>query len=498
MTDEKRQLDYCFLEPFRRYVPLAAWAIIILLLFIIPSRIISYGYLPPDDALRHAAYPMSGKTWPEIVVLNPLYQIDHEFGWNVLLGKIYTWTHCSADDLVIFSVVSLFILSCAAAVVWLKRPEAWLAALAVTMLAAEHPMRFMSGRPFLATVSVLFVLLLLWHRHGASPPRAWMWALMTALFAAGTFIHGAWYLWVLLPAAYFFAGQFRWCFALAACWAAGVLLGASLTGHPLAYPVQEVKLALLAIGAHETMHTLAGEFRPFSGDFPALVVLFALMILRRVEKLEVVPLVRNPAFWLVCISWMLGFRVSRFWDDFGWPALMVLVATDLQSLLLARLAADSFRRLALVGVLAAAAFFCVASDVNGRWSSSLATRYLSQDDPALKGWLPDKGGIFYSADMSLFYQTFFKNPRADWRYAPGFEPAWMPAEDFKIYKNIVWNFGDPKAYAPWVEKMTSADRLVIRAAGGAPDIPQLEWDRAVGDIWIGRLPRAGTNGAAIK
>ena len=34
-------------------------------------KIISYGYLPVDDALRHAAKVVSGKDWHEIVVLRP-------------------------------------------------------------------------------------------------------------------------------------------------------------------------------------------------------------------------------------------------------------------------------------------------------------------------------------------------------------------------------------------------------------------------------------------
>ena len=41
MTDGKRQLDLSFLEPFRRYVPLAAWVVVILLLLVIPLKVVS-------------------------------------------------------------------------------------------------------------------------------------------------------------------------------------------------------------------------------------------------------------------------------------------------------------------------------------------------------------------------------------------------------------------------------------------------------------------------
>ena len=54
MTDGKNQFDFPMLEPLRRYVPLAVWVIVILTMLLIPLKIIGYGYIPPDDALRHA------------------------------------------------------------------------------------------------------------------------------------------------------------------------------------------------------------------------------------------------------------------------------------------------------------------------------------------------------------------------------------------------------------------------------------------------------------
>src|ERR1035438_5924336 len=85
MADEKSLFDLPVLAPLRRYVPLAVWVIVILTLLLIPLKIISYGYIPPDDALRTEAKAVSGKTWPEILVLDPVYKIDHEYGWGPLL-----------------------------------------------------------------------------------------------------------------------------------------------------------------------------------------------------------------------------------------------------------------------------------------------------------------------------------------------------------------------------------------------------------------------------
>jgi hypothetical protein len=101
--------------------------------------------------------------------------------------------------------------------------------------------------------------------------------------------------------------------------------------------------------------------------------------------------------------------------------------------------------------------------------------------------------------MTIFYQTFFKNPNAEWRYITGFEPALMPDEDFKVFHNIMWNLGDPKAYEPWVEKMRPQDRLVIRGGRGSlPGSSQLEWEYGVSGIWIGRLPRIPQSGTAPR
>lgn len=478
------------LDSLKRYVPLAVWAIVILVILAIPLKIISYGYLPGDDALRHAAKAASGKSWSEILVLSDVYKIDHEFGWNLLLEKIYQWKNYSAETLALLSVMSMFLLAGWSALPWLKRPEAWLATLTLATLVAAVCGRMMLGRPYLVTFSVLLTLLFLWQRHGSAAPKTWMLLLATGLFALGTFVHGVWYLWALLLGSFLLAGQIRWAVSLGFCWAIGVFIGSALTGHPLEYPLQALKLALLAVGAHATTRTMATELQPFDGNILAVAIVGGLLVLRQLANVKAVPLAKNPAFWLACICWVLGFKVSRFWDDWGWPALMVLMTWDLQMLLQTRIAPDSFKRLGLTLGLAAAAFLCVTNDAHSRWSQTLSDRYLVADNPDLNGWMPDQGGTFYTADMTLFYQTFFKNPRGDWRYMLGFEPTWMPREDFAVYHSVLWNQGDAKAYAPWVEKMQPADRLAIRGgSGGAPGIPQLEWRYSGVGIWLGRTPR---------
>jgi len=501
MTDGKRQFDFSFLEPFRRYIPLAAWVIVVLTILMIPLRVIQYGYLPGDDALRHAAEAVSGKSWPEILVLGPAFHFDPNWGWHWFLRQFHLWQHWDTDALVVFALVMLFLVSNGAAMACLKRPEAWLAGFVLVSLVSDLTPRFMLGRPFVLSAAAMAVILLVWQRHGSSPPKWWTVAWMTPLIAGAVFLHGVWYLWVLLVAAFFLAGQFRWCCLLAASWIMGAFLGSALTGHPIESMLQAVQLAARAVGMHQTQLTMVSELKPSGGEINTIFLLGGLVVLRQLARLNAPPLVRHPAFWMVALGWVLGCQTSRFWEDWGAPALVILIACDLQLFFEMRFAADSFKRLALVGGLAITTYAVTTNDVNSRWTNHLAWRYLTTDNPDINGWLPDKGGTIYTGDQSLFYQTFFKNPSADWRYIMGFETTLMPDEDFKVYHDVLWNFGDAKSYKPWVDKMRPEDRLVIRGgSANAPPIPQLEWNHGVGDIWIGRLPRpvqAGTAPPAV-
>src|ERR1700744_2971058 len=113
----------------KRYVPLLVWIVAISVLVVIPFKIISLGFLPMDDALRHAAKTISGKSWPEILVMRSDFAIDPSPGWQ----KILEWAHSGfggdAESLVIFSVIGLMLLVMLSVFPWLRRPEAWLGAI---------------------------------------------------------------------------------------------------------------------------------------------------------------------------------------------------------------------------------------------------------------------------------------------------------------------------------------------------------------------------------
>ncbi len=165
---------------------------------------------------------------------------------------------------------------------------------------------------------------------------------------------------------------------------------------------------------HETQRTLVSELQPTGGNFSALLLVGGLLVLRQLAGLRAIPLNRSPIFWLFILGWVLGCQTARFFEDWGAPALMVLMTCDLQLLLQTRFAADSFQRLGLVCGLALTAYIVITSDAGSRWTYNLTQQYLAPaEHPGdLDGWLPDNNGVFYSADMTLFYQTFYKNPKA--------------------------------------------------------------------------------------
>jgi len=196
---------------------------------------------------------------------------------------------------------------------------------------------------------------------------------------------------------------------------------------------------------------------------------------------------------MLVLGWVLGLKMRRFWWDFGIPAFSVWTALELEGHFERHLAFDSARRLLITLGIAAGAFLGFTSDRDSRWTGNLDTEFLTPDVAGDAGWLPAPGGIIYDSNMDVFFQTFFKNPNADWKYILGFESGLMRPEDLAVLRKIQWNHGAAfAAYEPWVKEMRPIDRMIIRAsgAGGPPDIPELEWHYAVTGLWIGRSPQA--------
>ena len=315
---------------------------------------------------------------------------------------------------------------------------------------------------------------------------------MTPLIASAVFVHGVWYLWALVVGSFVFARQFRWAVLVMISWAAGSLLAALFTGQPVAFLIDAVNLPRIAFGMHETSFTLVTELRPADTLLLllALMVLAGLILFRHLGGLKSQPLARNPAFWLAIFGWVLGAEAARFWVDWGAPAMLVLLAGELEVYFETRFPAESLNRLGLVAGLAVIAYVMMTNDVDNRWTQGRKVHFISGENPGLAGWLPEKDAIFYADQMETFFHTFFRNPQADWRYMVGFEPALMPPDDFRTYQSIRWNLGDWRAYIPWVKKMRPQDLMVLRDAN--PKVPGMEWNYSVPGFSIGRVIRTNT------
>jgi hypothetical protein len=304
-----------------------------------------------------------------------------------------------------------------------------------------------------------------------------------------TWVHGTWYLLALPVAAFALAGRFRQAAAMGACWLAGAFLGAALTGHPFDYLFQNLRHMTEAFGQHTVERLLVVEFQSSKGDRGVVAAIAIMVILAKVTGRRL-RLLQDPAFVLLVLCWILGFKVMRFWLDWGMPALFVWLTREMQVLMEGAFTRNSGRRLGVAASLGAALYLMITADTDGRWTRNLTTDYLTPGDEEVQEWLPADGGIIYSANMRVFYLTFFKNPEARWKYMLGFEPAFMPLEDLATLRRIQWNLYASKAYLPWVEKMRPEDRLVIMGhPGSRPDLPGLEWAYPVSGYWVGRLPR---------
>jgi hypothetical protein len=133
----------------------------------------------------------------------------------------------------------------------------------------------------------------------------------------------------------------------------------------------------------------------------------------------------------------------------------------------------------------------MVSDRGGRWTVGLNKQYPREGWPEYAEWLPEPGGIVYSDQMTVFYDLFFRNPRAPWRYVLGFEPTFMTEDNLAVYRQIQLNQRAAQSFEPWVRAMRPEDRMILQGGPSwKPDIRGLEWGYPVKGYWMGRLPRA--------
>lgn len=475
-----------------RYLRLAIWIIAVAVGFLIPFKILSLGYIPPDDAMRHVGKALSGKSWPEILVMRPEFAGDEHPGWHATLTAMHQWFGLNADQLILFSVAGLFILF------WLVmlgigfRPETILLTLFTASLTApEAFIRVMLGRPFIFVIIVSIILLRLWTKTEKISALKFFGSLF--FIGVAVWMENSWYLYVFIAAGFALVREWKKMFLFIGCWFGGAVLGGIFAGRPIGYLKEAMMHLLVSFQGHPLERMMVTEFGPGSGDLIFVIVVGFVLVWRQLRNDWRRDVFFNPLFAVAALGWLLGLKVARCWADWGLPAAMLWLAIESEALLELYSPRKNFSSLLLACFAAAGIFIVTTRDEDNRWTRNLQIEYLTADNPNLAGWLPDKGGIVYSPDMHVFYQMFFKNPTADWRYILGYEPGVMLPEDLKIRREIQMNDSNGAAYEPWVKKMRPQDRMILfRPAGTLPNIPSLEWKYAAANTYIGRLPQTNS------
>ncbi len=460
-------------------------------ILLIPFQVIGHGFMPPDDAMRHSAKIISGKDWNQILVLRDDIKLDSYPGWHAILGLVHRITGCGQHGLVLFSVVSLFVLFCGIPLFFLKFPESWLLSIfTLSIIAPGWILRLFLGRPYIVTMVSLLLIFFIYPRLSNKKFQYINFTILTAITALSIWIHASWYFFILLIISFILARQWRASILMAISCITGIFLGASLTGHPILFIKQMIIHMMLVFGTHDVARQLVSELLPVIGDFRVPLVIIIMLGWRAVRSERDKKSVDNPIFILIILAFMFGFISNRIWLDWGMASLAVWVAKEFDEFFKAHINLFSGKRAILAAVSIAFVFLSLTADAGSRWSLMRPMDYISSEDPIQAQWLPGKGGIIYSNEMGVFYQIFYKNPRADWRYILGFESAFMPHEDLMILRNIQKNFCRPEDFAPWVKKMRPEDRLIIRRGpDSAPKIKGLDWHYIALNTWSGRKPK---------
>lgn len=457
-------------------------------IFLIPMKIGGMGYLPGDDALRHAAYAADDRDWGDVIVLNPIIHgdMDSHPGWHGLLRVLHNKLGFTPHGLVYFSFCATFILFMLSGLIASRNALAWMCA-CLLLLAAGSSLfpRLLLGRPFAITMAALVALLFLWT---STDLKSWSWkkefgVVSSLLFVTICAHPSVWFIWPLPFLALVICRQFR---------SAGILAGGTIVALIVAsivcggYNVLVLPVVQLfqAFGSDSiVVGNLVTEFQPWPVTDTVWLFIAGLLIVRKLLGDDIKGELKKPDTWLVIIAAILGFKVGRFMIDWAIPAIAVWMCRQF-IIIGTKLKLSQYASLGVAVLTLAALFFGLTSDIGSRYTrnrkDSLLTRPLEEIEVAL----PDRGGILYASDMTVFYRLYFRNPKDHYRFILAFEPGLMPPDDLKILRRIQFTDGLIDEYAAWFEKLTPKDRVVLYYPE-KPEWPGMEFSKFY-SMWIAR------------
>lgn len=473
----------------KKYIPLLILVISAILLLIIPLKILSLGFAPQDDIRANCGVIASERSWGDFLVLNEETRISIHVGWLNLWKCFYGLTGRDKEFLLLGMVAIMFWVITLLPLFTLNRPEALLGGLFACFVADPDWTRALLGRPHNFDMAFMLFFGLWWNRLRARSTPVAVMGILALLAGLASFSHAVFYLFVIPVAVTGIAGEWRVFRRLAVSILCGVTVGLLATGHAWDYTAQSIIHVYRTINTQLLERQLAMELwsNTMNMDIALVVILFLLWRqARHAWKLQVV---KSPLFLLCVLYWILGFKVTRFWNDWGSPAVIAWLTLELQSFLRRAQDSSSPGRIGLTLTLGLALFLFTTANVQDRWSNAATFETIDTAKPEQANLLPEPGGILYHPDMGLYNTLVYTYPHGRWKYILGEESSHMPEDDRAIFLNILYEKMAPGAFKPWVEKLRPQDRIAIYSRS-RPPFNQLLWANPIHTLWIGRVPVA--------